>query len=359
MVGSRMYIYKQDPSMTEPGMRSTFISSEVLKGPKDNLIRVADILDIEPDENGDFLMSVDENRDHFDAVHAFAVCRQVLTMYQRAFNRLEILKEQDNDENGVFDFKKKWGTPLKLYVRALAGKLSALYTPGLNTIFFGYQNEVFTCRSFDIIAHETGHAVFDAIKTKKTFNHDLEALALEESFCDLTVIFTLLSQMDMCESVVALSKGNLSPTHNEFFFSNIAEECGMKKYQRFSLRNISKKSIYNEVMQRPNYSRYDLSLVFSSAVYHFLVTIFKDHICLNKYDPAETLFWLGRMVTELTVGAFYKTVNSPKLTFKSLGLEMVKLLTEIEKDKEYHESLNKSRRWGIHLLKIFRKHQVL
>lgn len=366
MGGSRMFIYKQDPTVEEPGMRPTFIPSKVLKGPQDELVRIADVPEIAPDENGDFLIEIkkgkqpatEKDRLHFDAVHAFAVCRQVLTMYQRAFNRLEILKEEDKNADGLFDFKNKWGKPLDLYIRALEGQFSAVYTPGLQKIYFGYEDDSFTCRSFDIIAHETGHAVFSAIRHGRKTRYNIDTLALEEAFCDLTAVFTLLSQMDMCESVIALSKGNLLPSKENLFISGIAEEYGIKKFQRFALRDISERCFYKEVLKDTNHDRYDLSLVFSSAVYCFLVEVFEDHICLDRYDPAETLFWLGRMVTEITIGAFYRSAENPSYSFKSIALEMVKLLQVIEK-KEYHECLNQSRKWSISLLKIFRTHQIL
>lgn len=365
MVGSRMFIYKQDPSVQEPGMRSTFIPSKVLKGPKDKLVRIADVPDIDPDENGDFLIWLKgENRIglgggrlHFDAVHSFAVCRQVLTMYERAFNRLDILRAEDKNSKGLFAFKKKWKKPLDLYVRAKEGTLSAQYTSGVQTIFFGYKDDVFTCRSFDVIAHETGHAVLDAIRSGYKTKRNLDTLAIEEAFCDLTAVFTLLSQMDMCESIIALSKGDLRSPTEDLFISCIAEEYGMEKYKRFALRDISQKYIYSEMRDGRECNQHDLSLVFSSAVYSFLTEVFEDHICPDRYDPAETLFWLGRMVTEVTIGAFYNSKENPRYDFKSVGLEMVRLLRELEY-KEYHECLNKSRRWEIRLLEIFREHEV-
>ncbi len=365
MIGSRMYVYKQDPSIKEPGLRSTFIPSEVLKGPKDQLVRIADVPEITPDENGDFLIdlvedkqtNLDKLRLQFDAVHTFAVCRQVLTMYERAFYRMGILKEEDKNERGIFDFRKKWGKRLDLYIRAEKGKLSARYTSGVHTIFFGYKKDVFTCRSFDIIAHETGHAVLNAIRGEQKTNHSKEAIALDEAFCDLTAIFTLLSQMDMCEAIIAHSKGDLRTT-DDFFFSCIAEEYGVDKYKRFALRDISKKYKYETVVANKKYDQYDLSLVFSSAVYHFLTEVFKDHFYPEKYDPAETLFWLGKMITEVTLGAYYEAASELHYDFKTIAKKMISLVQKVER-KEYHDCLNKKRRWEIRLLKIFIEHEVL
>ena len=365
MVGSRMFTYKQGSTIKGLTMRSTFIPSPVQKGPRDELIRIAEVTDIDPDENGDFLVSTEktklfkspENRLHFDAVHTFAVCRQVLTMYERAFSRLNILKEEEKNEKGQFDFKKMWGKPLNLYIRAF-DKLEAVYTPEHNSIYFGYADDVFTCRSIDIVAHETGHAVFNAIKRGYRITPSLESWALEESFCDLTNVFALLSQPDICEIIIARSKGDLCPAPNCLFNSNIAGRNGIKKNKMFAIRDVSVKHSYDETIARSNCNGFDLSLVFSSAVYNFLVEIFKDQIRLQKHVPADTLLRLSKMVSEITIGAFYQALADRKYGFKSVGLKMVHLLKDIEMDLNHYDGLVKKERWSFKLLKIFLEYGV-
>ncbi len=75
---------------------------------------------------------------------------------------------------------------------------------------------VWTCRSHDIVAHEAGHAVLDSLQPDwKTLRGDQpspENHALHEAFADITCIFSLLDQMDVCEAAMAHTKGSLPPS---------------------------------------------------------------------------------------------------------------------------------------------------
>lgn len=57
--------------------------------------------------------------------------------------------------------------PISVYPRGLKDVAKAKYDPTLKGITFGYfkpkgeENYVYTCRSLDIVAHETGHAILD------------------------------------------------------------------------------------------------------------------------------------------------------------------------------------------------------
>jgi Zn-dependent metalloprotease len=54
---------------------------------------------------------------------------------------------------------------------------------------------VYTCRSFDIVAHEAGHAYLDALKPS-WWGYDGQTGAFHESFGDLTV-------RTLCSNVLA------------------------------------------------------------------------------------------------------------------------------------------------------------
>jgi hypothetical protein len=82
--GTRVLIYKQDPSVGEIGVRKSFLPGIVLAGPRDARITSGSpgIAPVTPNVFGDFIQT--PNTDAFDAVHTYAVVRQTLTMYKRA-----------------------------------------------------------------------------------------------------------------------------------------------------------------------------------------------------------------------------------------------------------------------------------
>ena len=95
--GARVWMWKQDPSVTHIGIRKVFLPSDIFKGPRDDRIASVGRLIVGPDQMGDFLLGFENPRDFenltsegieaMDMVHCFAVVRQALTMYQRALAR--------------------------------------------------------------------------------------------------------------------------------------------------------------------------------------------------------------------------------------------------------------------------------
>ncbi|HZX27807.1 MAG TPA: hypothetical protein VFF16_12090, partial [Telluria sp.] len=82
--GARVLVWKQDPSVSEIGTRKAYLPGIVLAGPRDARIASGSpgIPPVAPNAFGDFVTA--PGTPQFDAVHAFAVVRQTLTMYQRA-----------------------------------------------------------------------------------------------------------------------------------------------------------------------------------------------------------------------------------------------------------------------------------
>src|SRR6476469_8996796 len=81
-LGTRVMMWKQDPSVSEIGMRKVYLPNKVLDGPRDEKIMIKGLSLVLADKTGDFIETKDSQS--FDAVHTFTVVRQTLTMYQRA-----------------------------------------------------------------------------------------------------------------------------------------------------------------------------------------------------------------------------------------------------------------------------------
>ena len=316
MAGSKVRLWKQDPTVTAIRSRAAYIHTPVEAGPQDGAIKIEGMPDVRPNAAGDFLFSQTENPKEFDSVHTFTVVRQVLTMYQRALRRMQFKKE----------FSWQWGKGLPLGVWPRAGEwANAYYSRGEKALRFFYfhpgQDEsrplVFTCRSFDIVAHETGHAILDALRPGYWNSKHPQTGGLHESFGDLTDIFTMLAQMDQCEAIIAESKADL---HAKTFFSAVAEQFGEALGRTTGLRNADNDLRMSQVSNQVH----ELSQVFTGAVYDILADIFDDYKKLDEYDPAETLFRIGKHMTSLVV---YSLLDGPKVnaTYQQIADKMIEI----------------------------------
>jgi hypothetical protein len=82
IIGSRVLMWKQDPSVSEIGIRKAFLPGLMLAGPKDSRISIQGLPLVSPNAMADYIET--PGTQEFDAVHTFAVVRQMLTLAQRA-----------------------------------------------------------------------------------------------------------------------------------------------------------------------------------------------------------------------------------------------------------------------------------
>ncbi len=203
--------------------------------------------------------------------------------------------------------------------------MNAEYARNEKALFFYYFNNnigqrIYTCESFDIVSHEVGHAVLDGLKPHYIESRLPETGALHESFGDITAILSLLEQLDMCEAVIAHSKGDL---HSPTFFMRIGEQMGNALGFKMGLRNADNNLRIDQVTEEIH----DLSRVFTGAFFDILVEMFEQEVNLNKYDPAETLFRVGKYMSALVLMAF---LNGPKRDAKFR--DIAKAMMDVEKD---------------------------
>jgi hypothetical protein len=177
---------------------------------------------------------------------------------------------------------------------------------------------IFTCRSLDIVAHETGHAVLDGLKPNWILaSNPPQTGALHESFGDLTAIFLALSQLDQVEAVIAQTKANL---HNKTFLADLAEEFGLALGLPFGLRNadndLKLSQVGNEV--------HALSQVFTGAIYDILADIFNLERNPGLRDDAVTLYSTAQYVLSLLLRAI-QAAPASAATFASVANQMLNI----------------------------------
>lgn len=296
--GARALIWKQDPSVSELGTRKTFLPGVILEGPRDARLTFGQpgIAPVSPNAFGDFIMS--PNTDQFDAVHTFAVVRQTLTMYQR------VLSTADQAAPLPWAWNSGRNTdPLAVFPHGLPNVMNAYYSRNDRAVKFGdfipsgADERIYTCRSFDIVSHETGHAVLDGLKPKWILSSaPPQTGGLHESFGDLTAIFLALSQLDQVEAVIAQTKADL---HDKTFLADMAEQFGLALGRPNGLRNADNDLRLSEAGNEVH----AISQVFTGAIYDILADIFAFERSPGLRDDAAVLHAVGAYLCSLVLRA--------------------------------------------------------
>jgi hypothetical protein len=298
-LGARVLMWKQDPSVNEIGTRKVFLPGLVLDGPRDARITFGEpgIAPVSPNAFGDYVTMPDTPQ--FDAVHTYAVVRMTLTMYQRALSG-----------NGSGDMPLPWQwnngantEPLVLYPYGLPNVMNAFYSRTQACLKFGdfiplgQATRMYTCRSFDIVSHETAHAVLDGLKPEWLLaDNPPQTGGLHEAFGDLTAIFLTLSQLDQCEAIVAQTRGRL---HDKTFLADIAEQFGLALGRSNGLRNAD-----NDItLTQAGTEVHAISQVFTGAVYDILADLFALERDPLRRDDAVVLHQVGTTLRGLVLRA--------------------------------------------------------
>lgn len=315
--GTRVLMWKQDPSVAEIGIRTAYLPGHVFAGPRDARIVIQGLPPVAANALGDFIVNP-ADADAFDAVHTFAVVRQTLTMYQRNRGGAPLPWQWNGPGNT---------DPINVFPHAGIA-MNALYdrnAKALKLFFFTKPGDpptapqIFTCRSLDIVSHETGHAVLDGLKPDWLgLGNPPQTGALHESFGDLSAVFLTLSQLDQVEAIIAQTKANL---HDKTFLSDLAEQFGFALGRTNGLRNADNDLKLSQVGTEVH----SLSQVFTGGVYDVMADIFAHEQRTNLKDDAAVLYDVGQYMTGLVVRAII-AAPAAAATFADVVNEMRELV---------------------------------
>lgn len=325
LVGPRVLMWKQDPSVSEIGIRKAFLPSFVQNGPRDGRVVIQGLPLVSRNAMGDFIQT--PYTVAFDAVHTFAVVRQTLTMYQRALDGKSIRWQWNTPTNT---------DPLNTFPHGLPDTMNAFYSRNQKALKFGDfirpgstpPWRIFTCRSLDIVAHETGHAILDGLKPGwLAIGNPPQTGGLHESFGDLTAIFLTLSQLDQVEAIIAQTKANL---HDKTFLSDLAEDFGLALGRPNGLRNADN----NLKLSQTGTEVHAISQVFTGGIYDVLADIFAFERMPGKKDDAVVLHEVGQYVCSLVLRAFIAAPNAAA-TFADVVNHMLQIAADDGKPTAY------------------------
>jgi hypothetical protein len=331
--GARVLMWKQDPSVTAIGTRQAFLPGVVLDGPRDARIACNDpaIAAVSPNASGDFIAPADTPQ--FDAVHTFAVVRQTLTMYQRALSAVGEAMPLPWQWNSSVDT-----APLQIFAYGLPDVMNAFYSRAQCCLKFGHfvseqdGARIYTCRSLDIVSHETGHAVLDGLKPAwLEADNPPQTGGLHESFGDLTAIFLALSQLDLCEALIAQTKARL---HDKSFLADIAEQFGLALGIATGLRNADN----DLTMTQAGSEVHALSQVFTGAIYDILADLFAIERAPSLHDDALVLHQVGTYLRALLLRALVAAPDTAP-NYVDVVNAMLRLCLQDGKPVTYRDSI--------------------
>jgi len=194
---------------------------------------------------------------------------------------------------------KKWASCNVLKVDTAAGSdLNAYYDRNsIKLFYYNFNNKNFYfADSADIVTHELGHAILDAMRPDFWSVQSLEIWSFHEAFSDILAIFNLMSYDVALKKALEETKGDLLISN---CISKLAEEVGVL------IRNITRDAAHlSDALRDPaveNFKYVDPSTlpkdtsndklaaechsfgrVFSNAWYNIFVRIFDFHVAKGE-----------------------------------------------------------------------------
>lgn len=334
LFGSRVMIWKQDPTVGALGRRLAYIPGLILSGPRSSRVdtSLAGTTPVARNSNGDFLFH--QNSPESDCVHTFGVVTQTLQMWQQTLGGRPIPWAWNTGGNR---------DRLTVFPRGFRGA-NAFYQRSQKRLSFGYftppgGREVSTSRSLDITAHETGHAILDGLKPGWLGAGNLpQTGAMHESFGDLSAVFLALSQFDQVEAFVALSKANL---HAKNFLAAVAEQFGasLNPPRHSGLRNADNNLKLSEVST----GVHSLSQVFTGAIYDIMADIFRQERFKQggTKELSQILFEVAQHLRKLVLEAILASPDRGA-TFADVANEMIRI-SKAQRDPKSYRHFIKNR----------------
>ena len=123
----------------------------------------------------------------------------------------------------------RWPGTRSLRVVPMAGRqFNAFYDRSSLKFFYDVdpktKKTVYTCESTDIVAHETGHAILDAMRPDFWSVQSLEIWSFHEAFADITAMLSIMQHGEILRRAVGETGGDLRKPN---IIANLAEEMGL------------------------------------------------------------------------------------------------------------------------------------
>lgn len=234
----------------------------------------------------------------------------------------------------------KWAATPRLFVNPRAGKQLNAYYDRRSLRFFYAQDPtlnkmVYSSSSTDVVAHELGHAILDALRPELFHTQAMEVWAFHEAFGDINAAMNILSHDKVIEEILKRTHGNLRGSN---MVTKLAEEMGTaifhvtrgrNGHSAGMLRNLFNSFIYRTPERLPRKARHNqlsseshsFSRVFSGAWYDILVAMYEELYGLHL-NQEKALRYAVETLSRYTLQAITIAANTVRF-YDSMAKAMI------------------------------------
>lgn len=271
----RLRVYAFDPSLATSADTSKY--TEVTVGVRWEALELGpvgeylEVIDVDPASRTAYepvnlddphVLAVDgldpsEGDPAFHQQMVYAVAMKTIAHFERALGRPAFWATKPfKDQSGKWH-PEPFVQRLRIYPHALRVQ-NAYYSPQKRALLFGYfrspsvGNEptgptVFTCLSYDIIAHETTHALLDGMYHYYSRAANPDVLAFHEAFADIVALFQHFTHVEILREAITETRGNLQADSP---LGKLALQFGQATGRRGALRDAIGQIDQNDNWQR-------------------------------------------------------------------------------------------------------------
>ena len=163
----------------------------------------------------------------------------------------------------------------------------------------------------DIVAHETGHALLDAVRDRYTEGNHRETAAIHEAVGDLSAVFAAFSHQVVRQQFLASAGPTLRGPN---LVASIAEDFETSAEGALALRDLA--GVVDPAVLRHTTDPHVLSLQLSGAVWEALLRMYE--VNLRKLDP-EPAFRLARNALQRMFVRAFDYLPPADATFAEFG----------------------------------------
>ncbi len=201
---------------------------------------------------------------------------------------------------------RKWAATPSLQVVPQAGNDLNAYYDRSSLKFFYYKSRgtiMFTADSSDVVSHELGHAILDAIRPDFWSVQSLEVWSFHEAFSDIVALVSIMQYDSIIKKSLVETNNDLSKSNS---ITKLAEEFGILIYKMVKNKNgYMPDCLRNPAIERFKYvdpntlpvetannklaaECHSFGRVFSAAWYDIFVKVYEKEL-LKVKDPVQAV----------------------------------------------------------------------
>lgn len=218
----------------------------------------------------------------------YAVAMNTIRVFERALGRTVLWSPRIIRNTDPAKTKSEFVQRLRIYPHALR-QANAFYHPELKALLFGYfpvlgsdigrnlpGGTVFTCLSYDVVAHETTHAILDGMHRYFTEPSNPDVFAFHEAFADLVALFQHFSHAEILKHQLAKSKGDLS---DQNLLGQLAHQFGEATGRHGALRRYLGEEVPDRATRiRTVTEPHERGAILTAAVFEAFLAIYRFRI---------------------------------------------------------------------------------